>query len=62
MDLGLAASSIAENVEDEKCVVAQYRTTSQQKKAFAGHLTSCPNTEIPIEWIIDIADEVFFSL
>lgn len=55
--LGLAASSIKDNIEEEKCVVAQYRTTTQQKKAFASHLSTCAITEIPIEWVIDIADE-----
>lgn len=53
----LAAACIKEKVEDEKCVVAQYRTTTKQKNAFAQHLTTCRNNSIPIEWVIDIADE-----
>lgn len=50
-------ASIAENVEDEKCVVAQYRTTKQQKQLFMQHIENCDRCEIPIEWVIDIADE-----
>jgi hypothetical protein len=44
-------------VEDEKCVVAQYRTSTTQKNAFAQHLSSSRQNSIPIEWVIDIADE-----
>eukprot|EP00598_Pedospumella_elongata_P016784 CAMPEP_0185015064 /NCGR_PEP_ID=MMETSP1098-20130426/99629_1 /TAXON_ID=89044 /ORGANISM="Spumella elongata, Strain CCAP 955/1" /LENGTH=453 /DNA_ID=CAMNT_0027544177 /DNA_START=147 /DNA_END=1509 /DNA_ORIENTATION=- len=53
----LAAASIKEKVEDEKCVVAQYRTTTKQKNAFAQHLATCNKNSVPIEWVIDIADE-----
>lgn len=41
-----------ENVEAEKCVVAGHRTTIEQKQNFVAHLTTCPKTKIPIEWVI----------
>jgi hypothetical protein len=53
----MVTASIMDKVEEEKCVVAQYRTTTQQKKAFSDHLTTCPKNKIAIEWVIDIADE-----
>lgn len=53
----IADLSIADHVEDEKCVVAQYRTTKHQKFTFMKHLENCDRSEIPIEWVIDIADE-----
>ncbi len=53
----IVAASIKEKVEDEKCVVASYRTTLQQKKDFMNHLSTCHKNNIPIEWVIDIADE-----
>jgi len=53
-----AQSAIAEGVENEKCVVSQYRTSTKQKELFREHLESCgDNKRIPIEWVIDIADE-----
>jgi hypothetical protein len=42
---------------EEKCVVSQFRTTSEQLQIFKEHLTTCDNTRVPIEWVIDIADE-----
>lgn len=53
----IVAASIKEKVEDEKCVVASYRTTLQQKNDFMNHLSTCHKNNIPIEWVIDIADE-----
>lgn len=53
----IVAASIKDKVEEEKCVVAQYRTTLEQKKIFMQHLTTCHKNNIPIEWVIDIADE-----
>lgn len=50
-------TAIADNVEDEKCVVAQYRTTAAQKEEFKAHLNAHDKNSIPIEWVIDIADE-----
>lgn len=49
--------AIEDGVENEKCVVAQYRTTVEQKITFQNHLKTCPRNKIPIEWVIDIADE-----
>ena len=40
-----------------KCVVSQYRTTAKQKSAFEDLIVSCKRSHIPIEWVIDIADE-----
>ena len=54
---GIVDSAIADFVQDEKCVVAIYRTTVEQKEKFKEHLKTCPRNYIPIEWVIDIADE-----
>ena len=51
-------SACQEGVEDEKCVVAQFRTTIEQRILFAKHLSTCTRDRIPIEWVIDIADEI----
>jgi hypothetical protein len=53
----LAESAAEEGVEDEKCVVAQYRTTREQREIFVQHLETCTKDRIPVEWVIDIADE-----
>ena len=53
----IVMSAIADNVEEEKCVVAQYRTTTAQKEEFKAYLNSCDKNRVPIEWVIDIADE-----
>lgn len=53
----IVASSIKDKVEEEKCVVAQYRTTLEQKNIFMQHLSTCHKNNVPIEWVIDIADE-----
>lgn len=53
----LVDASIADGVENEKCVVSQYRTSLAQKQAFIQLLRNCPREDIPIEWVIDIADE-----
>jgi hypothetical protein len=50
-------SAIADGVESEKCIVTQYRTTKEQLNIFNKHLESCELSRIPIEWVIDIADE-----
>lgn len=47
----LAALSIKAGVEDEKCLVTQYRTTLEQKNIFRDHLATCPKNKIPIEWV-----------
>ena len=48
---------IEESLENSKCVVSQFRTTAQQKSSFEDLIVSCKRTQIPIEWVIDIADE-----
>lgn len=53
----IVLACIADNVEDEKCVVAQYRTTAAQKEEFRKHLADCDKNYVAIEWVIDIADE-----
>lgn len=53
----LAAESVREGIEDEKCVVAQYRTNFQQRQLMSRLLDNSSLTSIPIEWVIDIADE-----
>ena len=54
----LVSTACDEGAENEKCVVAQYRTTLQQREMFAKHLLSCSRDCITIEWVIDIADEI----
>ncbi len=49
--------SIADGVENEKCIIAQFKTTIEAKETFKQHLTNCSYNKIPIEWVIDIADE-----
>ena len=46
-----------EGIENEKCVVSQYRTTLVQKNLFMKHLSSCTRDNVTIEWVIDIADD-----
>ncbi len=53
----LVDASIREGVETEKCVVSSHRTTSEQKAAMEEHMKTCDRKKIPIEWVIDIADE-----
>jgi hypothetical protein len=53
----LLLSSTREGVETEKCVVAQHRTSIQQRDVLVEHITSCSSDRIPVEWVIDIADE-----
>ena len=53
----LLLASAREGVETEKCVVSQHRTTVAQRDALVAHVSSCPDDKIPIEWVIDIADE-----
>ena len=50
--LSICAAAIKEGVENEKCVVAQHRTTKQQKATFEEHLQSCKLNNVPIEWVI----------
>lgn len=56
---GYADKCIARGVEEEKCVIAGYRTTEAQTKVFTKVLQDCGDdrSKIPIEWVIDIADE-----
>ena len=53
----LVKRAIAEGVETERCVVSHYRTTPQQKLEFQKHVQNNSLSEIPLEWVIDIADE-----
>jgi hypothetical protein len=57
LGLSYAARAAADGVENEKCVVAQYRTTVKQKDIFRNHMDAHPRNKIPVEWVIDIADE-----
>lgn len=58
----LAEASIKDGVEFEKCVVAQHRTTLEQRNTFASHLASCSRNKIPIEWVIgELFCEILFS-
>ena len=53
----LATASTNDDVDQERCVVEQYRTTAEQKEDLIDLLASCPRDRIPLEWVIDIADE-----
>jgi hypothetical protein len=53
----LVALAVGPNVCDEKCLVSQYRTTAAQKTQFEQLLRTNTKTQVPIEWVIDIADE-----
>lgn len=53
----MVAEAVRPGVEDEKCVVSQYRTTAAQKQAFSRLLQTCHRDGVPVEWVIDIADE-----
>lgn len=55
--ISIVDAALASGIEDEKCVVAQYRTTPEQKQIFQKHVQSNPRNHIPVEWVIDIADE-----
>jgi hypothetical protein len=50
--MSLCEQAIRDGVEFEKCVVAQHRTTVEQRNQFAEHVKKCPRTKIPIEWVI----------
>ena len=56
---GFVDKAIAEGVEEEKCVIAAYRTSEAQTKSFRKVLEDCngDRSRIPVEWVIDIADE-----
>mmetsp|Transcript_14176 Transcript_14176/g.13702 ORF Transcript_14176/g.13702 Transcript_14176/m.13702 type:complete len:385 (-) Transcript_14176:188-1342(-) len=53
----LVDSAAEPGVEDEKCVVEQYRTTKKQRSIFENHISTCSKDSVPIEWVIDIADQ-----
>lgn len=48
---------IAPHAYLEKCAVAQYRTKEEQQRVFMEHLETCTREAIPLEWVIDLADE-----
>lgn len=53
----LVKSAAEPGVEDDKCVVEQYRTTKKQRITFENHISTCSKDSVPIEWVIDIADQ-----
>jgi hypothetical protein len=53
----LVDSCIKDGVDKEKCIVSQYRTSLEQKTIFEEHIETVDREKIPIEWVIDIADE-----
>ena len=57
VELSIAQKAVVDNVEKEKCVVSQYKTTTEQKDKFEKLLQESKATRIPVEWVIDIADE-----
>ena len=40
-DVSMVDQAIKDGVEEEKCVVAIYKTTTEQKEKFVKHLTTC---------------------
>ena len=56
-DNSLIQKCITDGIEKEKCVVSQYKTTIEQKETLISLLKECDITKIPVEWVIDIADE-----
>ena len=40
-DVSMVDQAIKDGVEDEKCVVAIYKTTKAQKERFINHLSTC---------------------
>lgn len=53
----LVQKALMENVEKEKCVVAQYKTTIEQKENLKNLVDESESSRLPLEWVIDIADE-----
>ena len=53
----LITASISEDVIEERCVVDNYRTTAEQRDKLIDLLRTCPRDRVPLEWVIDIADE-----
>jgi hypothetical protein len=53
----MVKKAIHPDVEREKCVIAQYKTTSEQLSALNKLLDENETHSIPLEWVIDIADE-----
>ena len=51
------ALSIRDGVESDKCVVEAYLTTTEQKSNMISHMESNTPDKVPIEWVVDIADE-----
>lgn len=49
--------SLLKEATTEKCLVQQYRTTADQQQLLREQTTGVDRTRIPVEWIIDIADE-----
>jgi len=53
----LVDAALNPEVEKEKCIVAQFRTAPDSRKKFESYVNVMPREKIPIEWVIDIADE-----
>jgi len=53
----LVDAAIHPDVEKEKCIVAQFRTSQESRNKFKSYVNTVPREKIPIEWVIDIADE-----
>lgn len=57
IDGGIVKKACHPDVEKEKCVIAQYKTTPEQLEKFNRLLNDHDINYIPLEWVIDIADE-----
>lgn len=55
--LSLLDRSLQPEALTERCLVQQYRTTEEQQTALYNHLEGKDRNALPIEWVIDIADE-----
>lgn len=56
-EIGIVKKACHPDVEKEKCVIAQYKTTIEQLDKFNKLLNDHDINYIPLEWVIDIADE-----
>lgn len=50
-------AALADGVELEKCVISALKTAPHQKEALLQLVIDNGREELPLEWVIDIADE-----
>lgn len=50
-------AATADGVEQERCVVSSFKTTTAQKDALEQLVAAHGRENLPLEWVVDIADE-----